>query len=166
MESPTEAILTAVNGGYDADTVAAMTGAMAGAYHGVAGFPHDWVWPLEFADGLAGWADQLLAMTGGADPSAPRLRSATSDTSHGWGPLDVDGRFFPTVEHAFWTLTAKNPDDQERIRVAPTPIDAAQAARAVVLDEDAWSRRDLAVVRTNGSPLERRAWPIGLSHPS
>lgn len=142
IESPAEAILAAVNGGYDADTVAAMTGAFAGSYHGASGFPEEWVWPLEFADGLAGWADQIVALIGKFDPTKSGLRCATSDSTHGWKPISVEGRFFPTVEHAFRSLTAKDPDDQERIRVAPTPVDAELAARAVVLDIDAWSRRD------------------------
>ncbi|HJQ96472.1 MAG TPA: ADP-ribosylglycohydrolase family protein [Acidimicrobiia bacterium] len=142
IEDPAEAIRTAVNGGFDADTVAAMTGAFAGAYHGASGFPNEWVWPLEFADGLAGWADQMVALVGRANPMKAGLRCSTSDSTHGWKPISIDGRFFPTVEHAFRSLTAKDPVDQERIRVAPTPVDAELAARAVVPDIDAWSKRD------------------------
>lgn len=156
LESPTAAILSAVNGGYDADTVAAMAGALAGAYHGVSGFPHDWVWPLEFADGLAGWADEILAMTEPAEPTVDPLTCSTSETTHGWGPLETSGRLFPTVEHAFRSLTAFDPMDQERIRLAPTPQDAANAARAVVLDVEKWQQRETLIEdlmsKRGGSP--------------
>lgn len=37
-----EALLLAVNAGGDADTIAAITGALAGAYHGLSGIPERW----------------------------------------------------------------------------------------------------------------------------
>ena len=58
-ENPEEAIVVAVNGGYDADTVAAMTGAMAGAYHGDAALPGRWLDDLEAAADIRAIADRL-----------------------------------------------------------------------------------------------------------
>lgn len=48
-ENPEAAIVTAANGGYDADTVASMSGALAGAYHGESGLPARWLDELEAA---------------------------------------------------------------------------------------------------------------------
>ena len=48
------AVLTAANLGEDADTTAAITGQLAGALHGAAGIPHDWV-------GRVAWRDQIIA---------------------------------------------------------------------------------------------------------
>jgi len=58
-ESPEVAILTAVSGGYDADTVASLTGNLIGAYHGEAALRPDWLDQLEFAPELRGLADSL-----------------------------------------------------------------------------------------------------------
>jgi poly(ADP-ribose) glycohydrolase ARH3 len=49
-EDPSSAILTAVRCGGDADTIAAMTGALAGARHGTASLPRAWLTRLEHAD--------------------------------------------------------------------------------------------------------------------
>ena len=46
-ENPEKAILRAVNLGGDADTIGAMTGALAGAYHGAQALPERWVKDLE-----------------------------------------------------------------------------------------------------------------------
>lgn len=51
-EDPVEAILGAVNAGYDTDTVATMTGAIAGAYHGAKAFPAHYLPTLNEANGL------------------------------------------------------------------------------------------------------------------
>jgi len=37
-----EAVLVAINAGGDTDTIGAMTGALAGAYHGLAAIPNRW----------------------------------------------------------------------------------------------------------------------------
>ncbi|MFN3219164.1 MAG: ADP-ribosylglycohydrolase family protein [Acidimicrobiales bacterium] len=57
-----EAICTAVAGGYDADTVAAMCGNLAGAYLGEAAIPQRWLDELEDADHIASLAENLLAL--------------------------------------------------------------------------------------------------------
>jgi ADP-ribosylglycohydrolase len=63
LRSPEDAervLVTAVNGGYDADTVGAMAGALVGAYLGEEAFPDRWGgYNLEEADGLLDLADQL-----------------------------------------------------------------------------------------------------------
>jgi ADP-ribosyl-[dinitrogen reductase] hydrolase len=52
-----QAVLTAANLGQDADTTAAITGQLAGALHGLAGIPGNWL------DRLA-WAPRISAMAG------------------------------------------------------------------------------------------------------
>lgn len=42
-----EAVLFAVSLGGDTDTIGAMTGTIAGAYHGIEGIPPDWIKALE-----------------------------------------------------------------------------------------------------------------------
>lgn len=62
-EDPERAIVDAVLGGFDADTVASMTGAYAGAYLGESGLPERWRGDdLEFADELRRLADALFAV--------------------------------------------------------------------------------------------------------
>ncbi len=46
-ESFKDALIFAVSLGGDTDTIGAMTGAIAGAYHGVEAIPHDWLEALE-----------------------------------------------------------------------------------------------------------------------
>lgn len=60
-EDPEAAIVTAAGGGRDADTVAAMAGALAGAYHGESALPLRWTDDLEFADELRALAEGLQA---------------------------------------------------------------------------------------------------------
>jgi hypothetical protein len=67
LEEPERVILTAVNAGYDADSVASMAGNLAGAWNGAQAlkrFPSWWS-ELEDRDVLIGLADGLvdLAMT-------------------------------------------------------------------------------------------------------
>lgn len=63
-DDPEEAIVRAVNAGGDTDTIGAMTGALAGAYHGASSLPARWVEPLENGergrDYVLGLADRLL----------------------------------------------------------------------------------------------------------
>ena len=62
-ENPEEAVVSAVMAGHDADTVASMTGAYAGAYLGTHSFPSRWSGDdLEFADELRDLADRLLIL--------------------------------------------------------------------------------------------------------
>jgi len=54
------AILQAANLGDDADTTAAITGQLAGAYYGVRGIPNNWLEMLYEAEEIAATADRLL----------------------------------------------------------------------------------------------------------
>lgn len=54
-ENFAEAILRAANLGHDADTTAAITGQLAGAYYGASGIPAEWL-------GKLAWRDQIEAM--------------------------------------------------------------------------------------------------------
>ena len=62
-------MITAVNLGGDSDTIAAMTGAIAGAYHGVSAFPARWIDALERGergyDHVIDLADDLLDLVAG-----------------------------------------------------------------------------------------------------
>ena len=64
-EDSERVIVTAANMGYDADTVAAMAGNLAGAYVGESRLPSRWLTGLEYADGIRDVADGLLALAGG-----------------------------------------------------------------------------------------------------
>ena len=70
-DSAREAIITAVNMGGDADTVGAITGAIAGARYGAAGLPNDWQSDLRgvTAPELEQLADELVEQTFPAVPS-------------------------------------------------------------------------------------------------
>ena len=58
-QSYAETVLYAVSLGGDADTIGAMAGAIAGAYHGVEGIPSTWVQKLERKDYIAKLAEEL-----------------------------------------------------------------------------------------------------------
>lgn len=68
-ENPEATLITAVNAGYDADTVASMAGNLAGAYLGEEAFPERWREDLEYAAELRDLADQLLLL-----PEATKAR--------------------------------------------------------------------------------------------
>jgi ADP-ribosyl-[dinitrogen reductase] hydrolase len=65
------AILSAVNGGGDADTVGACTGALAGAYWGLDALPERWRSGLEGYDRLVQLAGRLWAMRGDRVGNSP-----------------------------------------------------------------------------------------------
>ena len=69
-ENPEDAIVVAVNGGYDADTVGAMAGALAGAYHGASGLPRRWTDNVEATAELSDLGTRLheLAWSGATAP--------------------------------------------------------------------------------------------------
>lgn len=71
VDDPERALLTAVSGGYDADTVAAMTGALVGALHGENAFPAEWIAELEYVDEMRHMADGLLQLAGEAPRGIP-----------------------------------------------------------------------------------------------
>ena len=55
-----DAILMATNLGDDADTTAAITGQVAGAYYGMAGIPVEWLEKLAKGDMILDMADKLF----------------------------------------------------------------------------------------------------------
>ncbi len=63
-EDPEEVLVTAVNGGRDADTVASMAGNMVGAYMGVEALPQRWCDDLEYREELTELAGALLELSG------------------------------------------------------------------------------------------------------
>jgi ADP-ribosylglycohydrolase len=65
-EQPEQAMVAAANGGFDANSVAAMVGAMAGAYHGRRGLPGAWVQELPVAQAIAELAAGLEKLAAAA----------------------------------------------------------------------------------------------------
>ena len=61
-ESFEEALVTAVNLGGDADTIGAVTGALAGAYYSERGIPERWLEPLQDRGDIETLADRLWEM--------------------------------------------------------------------------------------------------------
>jgi hypothetical protein len=123
-EDPEGAILDAVNGGYDADTVGAMAGAFAGAYHGYSTFPKRWTEGLEFESGLRGLGDEL-AHRAGLGPE-PEFRK-TNDVDV-YSPTVVDGKRWITPGHVVAAKMA--PEIQHEIRLQPVPSGALRLATA------------------------------------
>lgn len=60
-DHPERAMLTGVNGGFDASSVGAMIGALCGAYHGLSGLPGSWLRDLPMAASMNELADRLHA---------------------------------------------------------------------------------------------------------
>lgn len=62
-DSFADAVLFAFSLGGDADTIASMTGALAGAFLGASAIPETWVNGVEGRDELLDLADQLLSLS-------------------------------------------------------------------------------------------------------
>ncbi len=94
-EDPEEAVVVAVNGGYDADTVGAMAGALAGAYHGASGLPSRWTHTVEGAAELTDLGTRLHQRTWGhatsSRPTAPATSATEADNVHVAVLLDRSG---------------------------------------------------------------------------
>lgn len=75
-DDPEEAVVRAVSLGGDADTIGAMAGALAGAYHGASALPERWVAVLEDGDRGRSYAealaDRLHARAAGQATGQPR----------------------------------------------------------------------------------------------
>jgi hypothetical protein len=144
-EDPERVIVTAANMGYDADTVAAMAGNLAGAYVGESSLPTRWLDSLEYADGIRDIADGLLALAGGTspevgvEPSPTPSRVGRFEGEFGFlsnfsrGPFTFEGRRYPTAEHAYQAAKALDPNDAERIRLLPTPWGARVLGNGVTM---------------------------------
>ena len=122
-EDPEQAIIAAVNGGYDADTIGAMAGSFAGAYHGASNLPERWVDNIEFRTGLEGVADELLAFTG-MGPSPAPIQDPAADE---YDPIVIDGRRWITLVHS--DSAALQPDEAHDIRLMPHPTAARELVR-------------------------------------
>jgi ADP-ribosylglycohydrolase/uncharacterized protein YegL len=98
-DEPEEAIVVAVNGGYDADTVGAMTGALAGAYHGESGLPRRWLDDLEALSELRSLADRLHRRFVVGEPANPGPTSTDdADRVHVAVLLDRSGSMNSIVD--------------------------------------------------------------------
>ena len=126
-EDPEQVIVTAVNGGYDADTVGAMAGAAVGAYMGEMMFPEEWLTGLEYIDGLEGLAERLFTMTG-LPGEVRRWRDPGPRTTFSYAPVLLADKVYPTLEHARCSAGADTSENAERIRLLPTPADARRMA--------------------------------------
>jgi ADP-ribosylglycohydrolase len=122
-DDPEQVIIAAVNGGYDADTVGAMAGSFAGAYHGASNLPERWVNNIEFRTGLEGVADELLAFTGMGSSPTP-IQSPAADE---YDPVVIDGRRWITLAHS--DSAALQPDEAHDIRLMPHPTAARELVR-------------------------------------
>ena len=171
-EDPEQVLVTAVNGGYDADTVAALAGALAGAYLGDEALPNRWLTGLEYVDGIIGVADKLWRMSRlPGDPAQPRYLDDASLTAVGlFCPIEIDGAEYPTITHAYLALRTDDEATRRRIRFAPTPQDARRhsAGAPLVPGQDAAGllRTLLDAALTAGTPGSERlhrpdqlAWP-------
>jgi len=122
-EDPEQAIIAAVNGGYDADTIGAMAGAFAGAYHGASGLPDRWVRGIEFPTGLVGVADELVGFTGLGPAPMPPVGAAPDE----YNPVVVGGVRWITEVHS--DSAALQPDEAHDIRLQPHPAGARELVR-------------------------------------
>ena len=152
-------VITAANGGYDADTVAAMAGAMAGAYNGLSGLPVRWLDDLEYRDGFEGCADDLLELTPlpHADLIDPPL--VTTDLVDGfigpfvflsnWArtPIEIDGLRFATADHAYTYFQIASEEIASQVRYIPTPSGAVQR-RQQTASRDGWSIDQVGVMES------------------
>ena len=122
-EDPAAVITTAVNSGYDADTVGAMAGAFAGAYHGTSGFPERWTSDIEFRTGLEGVADELLALA----EMGPTPKWSEDPAADEYAPFMRNDKRWITRTHSDAAL--RQPDEAYDIRIMPHPTAAQSLVR-------------------------------------
>lgn len=77
-ENPVEVLISAVNAGYDTDTIATMAGAVAGALHGASAFPPHYLPTLNEANGLP-LEPMAAAITEIAEKRMPDIAQPTMD---------------------------------------------------------------------------------------
>lgn len=78
-DDPTEAIVRAVNAGYDADTVAALTGALAGALHGATGLPAHLRDEVEGSERIGNLGRRLVDAAAGTPRPEPVTSASAGD---------------------------------------------------------------------------------------
>ncbi|MFD5664080.1 ADP-ribosylglycohydrolase family protein [Streptomyces anthocyanicus] len=147
----TDSVLTAVNMGRDADTTAAVAGALAGATRGVHAIPADWADAIGPARGsclptMAGHhvlevADLLTRASRPAPPASERVRGATkrfprnpdrSPPNPDWSPSDPD-RSSPNPDRSPSDPDG-TPSDPDRSSPASDRSPSAPAAHAPAPD--------------------------------
>ena len=158
-DDPATVVITAANGGYDADTVAAMAGAMAAAYNGLSAWPSRWVDDLEYRDGLEGCADDLLDLS--PLPHEPAIDPPVGELDvidgfkgrfvmlSNWArtPVEVDGQRFPTADHAYSYRQIASEEIASEVRYIPTPSGAVER-RGQTRPRPNWSTEQVAVMET------------------
>jgi ADP-ribosylglycohydrolase len=112
---PERTITDAANGGYDADTVAAMAGSFAGAYPGFSNLPTRWTADLKFLDGLVGAADELASLAGFDIETPPVVDPGLDD----YAPVVIDGKRWITRRH--YEAASAFPGIADGARVMPHP---------------------------------------------
>lgn len=80
-ETFADAVLLAANLGDDADTVAAVTGQLAGALYGRSGIPSEWLRQLAWREEIEEFAGRLVDLVPGAQASATQNEVDTSERS-------------------------------------------------------------------------------------
>ena len=110
-ESFAEAVLTAANLGDDADTVAAITGQLAGALYGASAIPRDWLDVLAWREEITDRAEALFAAGDPVRPTAARSNRALFDK------LMSEGRLTMTRTPLFETAPRAHdrPVDPDRV---------------------------------------------------
>lgn len=61
-------------------------------------------------------------------------------------PIQVDGKWFPTVEHAYQAMKTADKDEWERIRMLETPGLAKKAGKKLVIREN-WDKLKIPTMR-------------------
>jgi len=133
---PEEVLVSAVNAGEDTDTVAAMAGALIGAYLGESVFPTRWLGPLEYIDGLEGLGDRLFEMSGLTGDTI-EWRTSGASAQDVYGPTTIAGREYPTLTHLQCAAAAGTPALAERLRLVPVPSETRPFAAKLDLEVDA-----------------------------
>jgi ADP-ribosylglycohydrolase/uncharacterized protein YifE (UPF0438 family) len=111
-DDPEEAIVRAASAGFDADTVAAMTGNLVGAYHCLDALPERWREDLEYHDELIGLAEGLFELAAPETESRSQPEKATKRSAPD----------FAGTETAVHELASLSPDDRNRIRKEHMPF--------------------------------------------
>ncbi|CBG73855.1 conserved hypothetical protein [Streptomyces scabiei 87.22] len=175
----TESVLTAVNMGRDADTTAAVAGALAGATRGASSIPSAWAAAIGPARGsclpsMAGHhvldvAELLVPGEGGkwttgttrlphdhrplpprpAPAPTPATFSPTAPTPATFSPTAPTPATFSPTALNLVAATPAAPTPTDFTRVAPAPVAAAPAARAPAVHTPADST---PVAPTSGAP--------------
>lgn len=170
-DDPTEAIVRAVNAGYDADTVGALTGALAGALHGAAGLPAHLSDEVEGRERLGDLGRRLADAAVGAPRPEPVTASSAGDADrvHVTVLLDRSGSMGSVADDTiggFNTFLGEQQQLPGECRITLVQFDghdhqdvvlaAAPIAEARTLDTDTYRPRgSTPLLDAVGSVIER-----------